>query len=108
MDRKAIVLTLGAMLWLGSPLMVCGDTKAPNAQTFDLQCNGMAIRFVSPGEHALAAQAVGSTSVGILLRLTSGADVLFQLPAFTALPAGNITECTSGPLTFTILLTPPR
>jgi hypothetical protein len=33
--------------------------------------------------------------------------VLFELPASRRLPAGLVTTCTDGPLTFTILLTPP-
>ena len=88
--------------------VVRADTGAPTAQTFVLDCNGQTVTFVSPVEHALAAQVTGSNSVGILLRLTFENQVLFELPASRRLPAGLITTCTDGPLTFTLLLTPPR
>jgi hypothetical protein len=104
-----LAVTTVALTVIGTlPTVVRADTGAPSAQTFVLDCNGQTITFISPVEHALAAQAVGSTTVGILLRLTFGSDVLFALPASQHLPAGIIKTCTDGPLTFTLLLTPAR
>jgi xanthine/CO dehydrogenase XdhC/CoxF family maturation factor len=90
-----------------STSVVRADTGSPHAQTSVLDCNGQLVTFVSPVEPALAAQVTGTTNVGILLRLTFDGEVLFELPASRRLPAGLVTTCTDGPLTFTILLTPP-
>ena len=109
MRRKRTVLTMAALLGLACQVVTHADTSAPTALTTVLQCNGSTLTFVSPVVPAMAAQVAESTGVGVLLRVSQGTEVLFEFPAFKALlPAGKITTCTSGPLTFTLLLTPPR
>ena len=93
---------------------LAADNRAPNRQTFVLECSGATVTFVSPVERASAAQIAGATGVGVLQQVVfsdaSGSTVLFEQPSFTALRSSALTTCTvavpEGTLTLTVLVTP--
>ena len=104
----ATVFIVGGAL---SSVAVVGDTGAPSRQTFVLDCGGLTITVVSPIEPAAAAQVVGTTGVGVLLRVAlSDGTVLFEQPSFQAHKASAITVCTSSfgteTLTLAVMMTP--
>jgi hypothetical protein len=101
-----VAVTVASILLL-STAPAKADTHAPTTQTFTLQCGGQTVTVVSPTEHALAGQVIGATGVGILLRVTLEGTVLFESPAVTHVPGGSTKTCTTGPLTLTVLMTPP-
>jgi len=103
MRKLFIVLVTGLLFGVGG-VPISADTHAPSTQFADLQCGGQLLSFVSPGFHALAGQEVNSTRVGVVLLITAGDEVVFRSRALDHLPAGLISTCTGGGLTFTFLL----
>lgn len=107
-------LALAVALCVAGAGILTADNRAPNRQTFVLECGGATVTFVSPVEPARAAQIVGTTGVGVLQQVlfsdASGATVLFEQPSFKALRSSALTTCTvavpEGTVTFTVLVTP--
>jgi hypothetical protein len=109
-----LVLVVAVSIFSGGPAKA--DTNAPSTQTFVLDCAETTVTFVSPTFHAAAAQIVGTTGVGVLLRVvltdSSGTTVLFEQPSFSRQTPSKLTTCTQaipgGTVTFTLLATPRR
>src|SRR6185503_11964288 len=107
--RAVVTLVLVVAVGLFSGGSAMADTHAPSAQTFVLNCAGATVTFVSPTFQAKAAQIVGTTGVGVLLRVvltdSSGSTVLFEQPSFSKLAPAKLTTCTDSIPGATVTLT---
>jgi hypothetical protein len=101
---KLFVGTTMLLLALGV-LPARADTHAPNPQIFEFLCGDLVLTGISPNNHAKAGQFLDSTANSVAFLITFGGDVIYESPAYTALPDGLLDTCTSGDFTFLFLAT---
>jgi len=111
MRQLYVAVTLCLAGVVGNSGTVAGDTRAPNAQTFEVHCGGSTLTIVSPVFSAKAGQVVGTTGAAVLqYAALSDGTVLFEHPSFNAHKPSALTTCTlpfpEGTITVVFLMTP--
>jgi len=81
--RTLIVAVAAAGLGLVAPATALGDTRAPSAQRFHVECeNGISFDAVSPTERSVVGQVVNSRMVAILAARGIPSDKVVSCDAF--------------------------
>ena len=105
-NRLMLPVLFGALLL--SPTLATADTHAPWAGVFEMMCGEESLTFITPNNHAVVGQELGSSRVSVATRITFDDELVWQSPAFDHLREELLTTCTSDALTFWFLVPPLR